>query len=41
VYTSWFTATLGAKATHHLPVTTIKKLFAGLLVAMAINMLMS
>lgn len=41
VCTSWFTAPLGAKATHHLPVTTIKKVFAGLLVAMAINMLMS
>lgn len=40
VCTSWFTAPLGAKATHHLPVTTIKKVFAGLLVAMAINMLL-
>jgi len=39
VCTSWFTAPLGAKAIHHLPVTTIKKVFAGLLVAMAINML--
>lgn len=40
VCTSWFTAPLGAKATHHLPVTTIKKVFAGLLVVMATNMLL-
>ncbi|MEI8645944.1 sulfite exporter TauE/SafE family protein [Pseudoalteromonas sp. Hal040] len=39
VCTSWFTAPLGAKATHHLPVSTIKKIFAGLLVIMAVNML--
>ncbi|MEZ8143338.1 permease [Enterovibrio norvegicus FF-454] len=41
VCTSWFTAPLGAKATHHLPVTTIKKVFAVLLLAMATNMVMS
>ncbi|WP_372765941.1 sulfite exporter TauE/SafE family protein [Pseudoalteromonas sp.] len=40
VCTSWFTAPLGAKATHHLPVATIKKMFAGLLVVMATNMLL-
>lgn len=40
VCTSWFTAPLGAKATHHLPVPTIKKCFALLLVVMAANMLM-
>ncbi|MCF2907119.1 sulfite exporter TauE/SafE family protein [Pseudoalteromonas sp. DL2-H2.2] len=38
VCTSWFTAPLGAKATHHLPVPTIKKIFAGLLVLVAANM---
>ena len=38
VCTSWFTAPLGASATHHLPVTTIKKIFSGLLVIMALNM---
>ncbi|OEE66089.1 permease [Enterovibrio norvegicus FF-33] len=41
VCTSWFTAPLGAKATHHLPVPTIKKVFAVLLLAMAANMVMS
>lgn len=41
VCTSWFTAPLGAKATHHLPVATIKKIFAGLLLVMAANMAMS
>ncbi len=41
VCTSWFTAPLGAKATHHLPVPTIKKVFALLLLAMAANMAMS
>ncbi|MBD1581978.1 sulfite exporter TauE/SafE family protein [Pseudoalteromonas sp. S16_S37] len=40
VCTSWFTAPLGAKATHHLPVSTIKKIFAVLLVVMAVNMIM-
>ncbi|TMO84251.1 sulfite exporter TauE/SafE family protein [Pseudoalteromonas spongiae] len=40
VCTSWFTAPLGAKATHHLPVSTIKKIFAVLLVIMAANMLL-
>ncbi|BBN83866.1 UPF0721 transmembrane protein [Pseudoalteromonas sp. A25] len=39
VCTSWFTAPLGAKATHLLPVTTIKKIFAVLLVVMAVNMM--
>ncbi|MEZ9525147.1 sulfite exporter TauE/SafE family protein [Enterovibrio norvegicus] len=41
VCTSWFTAPLGAKATHHLPVPIIKKVFAVLLLVMAINMLTS
>ncbi|WP_305462233.1 sulfite exporter TauE/SafE family protein [Photobacterium leiognathi] len=41
VCTSWFTAPLGAKATHHLPVPTIKKIFSVLLLAMATNMAMS
>ncbi|MBQ4851806.1 sulfite exporter TauE/SafE family protein [Pseudoalteromonas sp. MMG012] len=41
VCTSWFTAPLGAKATNHLPVPTIKKIFAGLLVVMAANMILS
>ncbi|OUL56648.1 sulfite exporter TauE/SafE family protein [Pseudoalteromonas ulvae] len=39
VSTSWFTAPLGAKAAHTLPVPFIKKIFAGLLLAMAISML--
>ncbi len=39
VCTSWFTAPLGAKATHHLPVSTIKKVFAALLLVMAANMI--
>lgn len=38
VCTSWFTAPLGAKATQYLPVSTIKKIFAALLLAMAANM---
>lgn len=38
VCTSWFMAPLGAKATHYLPVSTIKKIFAALLLAMAANM---
>ena len=41
VCTSWFTAPLGAKATQHLPVTTIKKFFSFLLVAMAANMMLN
>ncbi|EGU44704.1 hypothetical protein VII00023_20217 [Vibrio ichthyoenteri ATCC 700023] len=41
VCTSWFTAPLGAKSTHYLPVTTIKKLFAVLLLVVAANMAMS
>lgn len=38
VCTSWFTAPLGAKATQVLPVSTIKKIFAALLIVMAANM---
>nr|WP_194717332.1 sulfite exporter TauE/SafE family protein [Vibrio sp. S9_S30] len=41
VCTSWFTAPLGAKATHHLPVSTIKKIFAVLLFVMAAKMMVS
>lgn len=41
VCTSWFTAPLGAKAAHTLPVPLIKKIFAGLLLAMATSMLFS
>ncbi|WP_260260588.1 sulfite exporter TauE/SafE family protein [Vibrio intestinalis] len=41
VCTSWFTAPLGAKATHHMPVATIKKIFAALLLVMAANMAFS
>ncbi len=40
VCTSWFTAPLGAKATHYLPVSTIKKIFAVLLLVVAIKMLL-
>lgn len=40
VCTSWFTAPMGAKATQYLPVPTIKKIFAVLLVVMAVNMLL-
>ncbi|WP_299003795.1 sulfite exporter TauE/SafE family protein [uncultured Shewanella sp.] len=40
VCTSWFTAPLGAKSTHYLPVSTIKKIFAVLLLVMAVNMMM-
>ncbi|MCQ8877015.1 sulfite exporter TauE/SafE family protein [Pseudoalteromonas shioyasakiensis] len=39
VCTSWFMAPIGAKATHYLPVATIKKIFAGLLVLTAIKMI--
>ncbi|KPH59128.1 permease [Pseudoalteromonas porphyrae] len=39
ICTSWFTAPLGAKATHHLPVPMIKKIFAVLLLVMAANMM--
>jgi uncharacterized membrane protein YfcA len=39
VCTSWFTAPLGAKSIHHLPVSTIKKIFAALLLVMAANMI--
>lgn len=41
VCTSWFTAPLGAKATQVLPVATIKKVFAGLLLIVAIRMVVS
>ncbi|WP_440055580.1 sulfite exporter TauE/SafE family protein [Pseudoalteromonas sp. T1lg65] len=41
VVTSWFMAPVGAKATHHLPVTTIKKVFSALLVIIAGNMLLN
>lgn len=41
VVTSWFTAPLGAKATHYLPVPTIKKVFALLLVIIAVRMMLS
>ncbi|KGJ95177.1 sulfite exporter TauE/SafE family protein [Colwellia psychrerythraea] len=39
VCTSWFTAPIGAKATHALPVPLIKKIFAALLLVMAANMI--
>lgn len=39
VCTSWFTAPLGAKSTQHLPVSTIKRIFAVLLFVMATNMI--
>ncbi|WP_105168102.1 sulfite exporter TauE/SafE family protein [Pseudoalteromonas sp. T1lg23B] len=39
VCTSWFTAPLGAKSTHYLPIPILKKIFAGLLVLMAANMI--
>lgn len=38
VCTSWFTAPIGAKSTQYLPVSTIKKIFAALLVIIAVNM---
>lgn len=41
VCTSWFTAPLGAKATHYLPVSTIKKIFAVLLFVVAVNMVVN
>ena len=41
VITSWFVAPIGAKATHYLPVNTIKKVFAVLLVVIAIKMVFS
>ncbi|MBB1409057.1 MULTISPECIES: sulfite exporter TauE/SafE family protein [Pseudoalteromonas] len=40
ICTSWFTAPLGAKATHHLPVTLVKKIFAALLLVTAVKMIM-
>lgn len=41
VCTSWFTAPLGAKSTQSLPVSTIKKIFAVLLLTMAVKMVIS
>ncbi|MGO3299857.1 MAG: sulfite exporter TauE/SafE family protein [Pseudoalteromonas sp.] len=41
VTTSWFMAPVGAKATHYLPVSTIKKFFAGLLIIIALQMVFS
>lgn len=41
VCTSWFTAPLGAKATHALPVPLIKKIFSVLLLVTAISMVVS
>ncbi|WP_394191841.1 sulfite exporter TauE/SafE family protein [Pseudoalteromonas atlantica] len=41
VITSWFMAPIGAKATHYLPVATIKKAFAVLLVIIALQMVFS
>lgn len=41
VSTSWFTAPQGAKATQVLPVSTIKKIFSLLLLAMASNMVIN
>ena len=41
VITSWFMAPIGAKATHYLPVSTIKKVFAVLLVIIALQMVFS
>ncbi|NMM39309.1 sulfite exporter TauE/SafE family protein [Pseudoalteromonas arctica] len=40
ICTSWFTAPLGAKGTHYLPVSLIKKIFAALLLATAVKMIM-
>jgi len=40
VCTSWFTAPLGAKSTNYLPVSTIKKIFAALLLVIAVNMML-
>ncbi|RJE77302.1 permease [Pseudoalteromonas sp. MSK9-3] len=39
VLTSWFMAPLGAKATQFLPISTIKKIFAALLLGIAANMI--
>ena len=41
VVTSWFSAPWGAKATHFLPVSQVKKIFALLLVIIAIRMMLS
>ncbi|MCK8045727.1 sulfite exporter TauE/SafE family protein [Shewanella sp. 1CM18E] len=41
VCTSWFTAPIGAKATQHLPVSLIKKIFAALLIVIAAKMVIS
>ena len=36
---SMLAAPLGARATHRLPVTTLKRIFAGLLIVLAVRML--
>ena len=41
VSTSWFTAPLGARSAQYLPVSTIKKIFAALLLAIAVNMIIN
>jgi uncharacterized membrane protein YfcA len=41
VLTSWFTAPIGAKSTQFLPVSTIKKIFAALLLVIAFNMIIN
>ena len=41
VSTSWFMAPIGAKSTQYLPVSTIKKIFAALLMVIAANMIVN
>jgi uncharacterized membrane protein YfcA len=41
VSTSWFMAPIGAKSTQYLPVSTIKKIFAALLLVIAANMIIN
>ena len=41
VSTSWFMAPIGAKSTQYLPVSTIKKIFAALLMVIAANMIIN
>lgn len=41
VLTSWFTAPIGAKATQYLPTSMIKKIFAALLLFIAVSMIMN
>ena len=38
---SYFTAPIGAKLAHRLPVATLKKVFAGLIVFLCVRMLLS